>query len=100
MLKKVQSRYNDILFDQNKLEATRLHQTGEYVKALEYYEKCLKITRKATTLNNIGVFVNKTACLHMLEYHSRCVTECNNALRLVKNYQHKAMNAEEKEKVH
>lgn len=27
------------------------------------YEKCLRLTRKATTLDNIAIYVNKIACL-------------------------------------
>ena len=86
MLTRVQKRFNEILFERNRLEGNRLVKEGEFVKALEYYEKCLRITRKATSLNNIGVFVNKTACIHNLGQYSRVITECNNALRLTKNF--------------
>merc|ERR1712086_1173621 len=58
-------------------------------EALEYYEKCLKITRKATSLDNIAIYVNKTACLLSLEKWSRVVTECNDAVRLIKNYKNR-----------
>jgi len=27
------------------------------------YEKCLRVTKKATTLDNIAIYVNKIACL-------------------------------------
>lgn len=89
MLKKVQDKYNEILFEQNRLEGNRLAGIGEFTKALEFYEKCLRITRKATTYNNISVIVNKTSCLLKLEQFSRCVSECNDALRLVRNYKSK-----------
>jgi hypothetical protein len=67
MLKKIQDKYNEILFEQNRLEGNRLLGSGNCVEALEYYEKCLRITRKATTYNNISVLVNKTQCLLKLE---------------------------------
>lgn len=34
---------------------------------METYEKCLKITRKATSLDNIAIYVNKLACLLSLD---------------------------------
>ena len=66
MLKKVQSEYNELIFNWEKERATELHKEGKFAEALEFYDKCLRITRKATTLNNISVFVNKTACLYQL----------------------------------
>lgn len=57
--------------------------------ALDYYEKCLRITRLASTLDNISVFVNKIACLLSLEKYASVVSESNNALRLIKNYKNK-----------
>lgn len=38
-----------------------------FAEAMQYYDKCLKITRKATTLDNVAIYVNKTACLLSLE---------------------------------
>ena len=38
-----------------------------FAQALEFYDKCLKITRKATSLENVAIYVNKTACLLSLE---------------------------------
>jgi len=67
MLKKVQDKYNEIIFDQNKIEGDWLLSIREFSKALEHYEKCLWITRKATTFSNIQVLVNKTQCLLKLE---------------------------------
>lgn len=63
MLKKVQDHINDVIYVENKTEAERLFKNKQWVEALEYFEKCLKITRKVSTINNISVFVNKTACL-------------------------------------
>jgi hypothetical protein len=61
----------------------------KFSEALEFYDKCLKITRKATTLDNIAVYVNKIACLLSLEKHGVVITECNDAFRLIKNYKNK-----------
>ena len=61
----------------------------KFAEALEFYEKCLKITRKATSLDNIAIYVNKTACLLSLERYSRVITECNDAVRLIKNYKNR-----------
>jgi len=49
----------------------------------------LKLTRKATSLDNIAVYVNKIACLLSLEKHDRVVQECNDALRLIKNFRNR-----------
>ena len=61
----------------------------QFAEALEFYEKCLKITRKATSLDNIAIYVNKTACLLSLERYNRVITECNDAVRLIKNYKNR-----------
>jgi len=47
------------------------------------------VTRKATTLDNMAVYVNKIACLLSLERYSQCITECNDAFRLIKNYKNR-----------
>lgn len=47
------------------------------------------MTRKATTLENIGVYVNKIACLLAQEKLDRVVQECNEAIRLIKNYKNR-----------
>lgn len=58
----------------------------DFAGALDFYEKALKVTRKATTLDNIGVYVNKIACLLAQEKLDRVVSECNEAIRLIKNF--------------
>lgn len=63
MLKKVQTEINDELYVEHKLEAERLFKAQKWNEALEHFEHCLRITRKASTLDNISVFVNRTACL-------------------------------------
>ncbi len=40
-------------------------------------------------MDNIAVYVNKIACLLSLEKHDRVVTECNDALRLIKNFRNR-----------
>ena len=50
------------------------------------YEKCLKVTKKATTLDNIAIYVNKIACLLSMDRLAVVVTECNEAIRLIKNF--------------
>ena len=49
----------------------------------------MKITRQATTLDNVAVFVNKIACLLSLEKHNQVVTEANDAIRLLRNYKNR-----------
>ena len=56
------------------------------------YEKCLKVTRKATTLDNISIYVNKIACLLFLEKFDRVVSESNEAIRLIRNFRNKNEN--------
>ena len=98
ILKKVQGEINDILYKENKTEAERLFKDQKWSESLEYFEQCLRITRKASTLNNISVFVNKTACLFALNQLDLLLSECNNALRLIKNFKVKDTTKEEKEK--
>jgi tetratricopeptide (TPR) repeat protein len=53
------------------------------------YEKALKVTKKATTLDNIAVYVNKIACLLSQDKLDRVVSECNEAIRLIRNYKNR-----------
>ena len=64
-------------------------QGKKFAEALEYYENCLRITKKGTTLDNIAVQVNKIACLLSLEKFDKVVIECNDALRLIKNFRNR-----------
>ena len=50
------------------------------------------MTRKATTLDNIAVYVNKIACLLSLDKLERVVSECNEAIRLIRNYKNRFTN--------
>ena len=50
------------------------------------------MTRKATTLDNIAVYVNKIACLLYLDRLERVVSECNEAIRLIRNYKNRFTN--------
>ena len=56
---------------------------------MEFYDKCLRITRKATTLDNVAIYVNKIACLLSLEKFNQVISECNDAFRLIKNYKNR-----------
>lgn len=62
-LKVVQKKLDMYTFTKYKDQANELLKKREFTAALELYEKALKVTRKATTLDNIGVYVNKIACL-------------------------------------
>jgi len=53
------------------------------------YEKCLRLTRKATTLDNIAIYVNKIACLLSMDRLVQVVQECNEAVRLIKNFKNR-----------
>ena len=53
------------------------------------YEKALKVTRRATTLDNIAVYVNKIACLLSLEKLDRVIGESNEAIRLIRNFRNR-----------
>ena len=61
----------------------------KFSEALEFYDKCLRITRKATTLDNVAIYVNKAACLLSLGKFNAVISECNDALRLIKNYKNR-----------
>lgn len=63
LLKVIQKKLDEVTFAKYKDEANELLKKREFSKALDLYEKALKVTRKATTLENIGVYVNKIACL-------------------------------------
>ena len=41
------------------------------------------------TLDQIAISVNKIACLLSLEKHERVVTECNDTLRLIRNFRNR-----------
>lgn len=56
---------------------------------MEYYDKCLRITRKATTLDNVAIYVNKIACLLSVEKYNQVINESNDAIRLIKNYKNR-----------
>jgi len=48
-------------------------------------------------MKNIKVFVNKTACLLQLHQYQRCLSESNDALRLVKNFKNHELSPEDKD---
>jgi dyslexia susceptibility 1 candidate gene 1 protein len=86
ILKTVQTKLDEITFGKYREEANELLKKKEFQMALDMYEKALKVTRKATTLDNIAVYVNKIACLLSQNKLDRVVSECNEAIRLIRNY--------------
>lgn len=83
---KVQTALNTIKFDEYKDIGNKYLKEKNFAASLEYYEKCLRITRKATTLDNMAVYVNKIACLLSMDKFGQVVSECNDAFRLIKNF--------------
>ena len=88
-LKVIQKRLDEVTFAKYKDEANELLKKRDFTKALDLYEKALKVTRKATTLDNIGVYVNKIACLLAQDKLDKVVQECNEAIRLIKNFRNR-----------
>ena len=76
-------------FIKYKDQANELLKKREFSAALELYERALRVTRKATTLENIGVYVNKIACLLAQDKFDRVVSECNEVIRLIKNFKNR-----------
>lgn len=95
--KKIQEILNTIKYDELREQANKCLQSKNFFEALELYEKCLRITRKTTTLDNLSIYVNKIACLLALEKHQQVINECNDATRLIKNYQNKNMKIPEED---
>ena len=85
----IQKKLDEVTFTKYKDQANELLKKREFNDALELYEKALKVTRKATTLDNIGVYVNKIACLLAQDKLDRVVSECNEAIRLIKNFKNR-----------
>lgn len=88
-LKVIQKRLDEVTFAKYKDQANELLKKREFARALDLYEKALKVTRKATTLDNIGVYVNKIACLLAQDKLDKVVHECNEAIRLIKNFKNR-----------
>lgn len=92
LIKTVQTKLDGVTFNKYREEANGLLKQREFQAALECYEKALKVTRKATTLDNIAVYVNKIACLLSLDKLERVVSECNECIRLIRNYKNRFTN--------
>ena len=86
---RVQGKLSTIRFQEYREQGNALLKQKKFGEALSFYDKCLKITRQATTLDNVAVFVNKIACLLSMDKHSQVVVEANDALRLLKNYKNR-----------
>ena len=89
LVKQVQAKLDVETFSKYREEANNFLKQKEFAAALECYEKALKVTRKATTLDNIAVYVNKIACLLSLDKLERVVSECNECIRLIRNYRNR-----------
>jgi len=86
---KIQLKLNTIKFSEYREVANAYLKDKKFSEALLNYENCLRITRNATTLDNVAIYVNKIACLLSLEKYGSVVTECNDAFRLIKNYKNR-----------
>lgn len=86
---RVQQKLSTIRFEEYRTQANDYLKEKKFTEALQMYEKCLKITRQATTLDNVAIFVNKIACLLASDRHSQVVVECNDATRLLRNYKNR-----------
>ena len=62
-LKVVQEKLDNVMFGKYREEANEFLKQKKFQLALDSYDKCLRVTRKTTTLVNIEVYVNKIACL-------------------------------------
>jgi len=69
-LKRVQERLNTVKFDEYRSKGNDFLKQKKFPDAMEFYDKCLRITRKATTLDNVAIYVNKIACLLSLEKYN------------------------------
>lgn len=87
-----------MIFTKYRDQANEFLKQRKFQNALEFYEKALKVTRKASTLDNIAVYVNKIACLLSLEKLERVVAESNDAIRLIRNFKNKSTNIKPEEK--
>jgi tetratricopeptide (TPR) repeat protein len=88
-LKIIQVKLDDVTFHEYLSQANELLKQRKFQQALDMYDKCLKVTRKATTLDNISVYVNKIACLLSQDRFEKVVSECNEAVRLIRNYRNR-----------
>ena len=86
---KIQQKLSTIRFEEYREKGNDYLKKKMFGEAMEFYDKCLKITRKATSLDNVAIYVNKTACLLSLEKYSQAIQECNDAIRLIKNFKNR-----------
>lgn len=104
--KRVQERIDSVLLEQYNKTATDYQRAGNFAGALEYYDKCIKLSTsraKGVTLDTIALYVNKIACLLSLDKHDRVVTECNDTLRLIRNHRNRfeeKQTPDEKKRLH
>lgn len=90
--KRVQDKIDGVLLENYNKQAVEYQKQGNFAGALEFYDKCIKLSTsraKGITLDTIALYVNKIACLLSLEKYDRVVTECNDALRLIRNHRNR-----------
>jgi tetratricopeptide (TPR) repeat protein len=86
MLKGITSNIDASLFLKHREEANEFLKSKKFFEALEAFEKCLRVTKKATSMDNIAIYVNKIACLLALDKLERVIQESNEAIRLIRNF--------------
>jgi len=104
LLKVITAKLDGMLFEKYKSEADEFLRQKKFFEALECYEKCLRATKKATTLENIAIYVNKLACHLFLERLDLVILEANDAIRLIKNFRNRSesseVSVEDKKRLH
>mmetsp|Transcript_36900 Transcript_36900/g.56494 ORF Transcript_36900/g.56494 Transcript_36900/m.56494 type:complete len:394 (+) Transcript_36900:815-1996(+) len=63
MRKTIQDKLDTISFEEYRKLGDLALKEKDFERALIEYDKCLRITRKATTLDNVAIYVNRIACL-------------------------------------
>ena len=103
--KRVQDKLDTVQFETLNKQANEFQKLQDFAAALEYYDKCIKLQTarsKGITIDTIAIHVNKIACLLSLEKFDRVVSECNDALRLIRNHRNRfeeKQSAEEKKRL-
>lgn len=85
----MQSKLDDVIFGRCREEGNEFMKMRKFQQALDCYERCLRITRKASSIDNIAIYVNKLACLLSMDRLAQVVAESNDAIRLIKNYKNR-----------
>lgn len=90
--KRVQDKIDSAEFEVLNKQANEYQRQQDFAAALEFYDKCIKLQTarsKGITIDTIAIHVNKIACLLSLEKYDRVVSDCNDALRLIRNHRNR-----------